>query len=248
MKSFLITLTSLIICSTSFAQEKELTPQQIRSIKRFENAKQQFLDRDYNYVVTYYDSIMAEYAYTRLATYKMASESYEQLAIMQPDSSLTYSNLAKDVYNEAEKWYGKMQLADKWDALKIEINEESQSEGESYQKPNFPGGMSAFYEYVRQALQYPQEAKEIGIEGRVNVVFVVNKDGSIDAVNALNHLGGGCKDEAVRVVANAPNFIPARRDGKPAYTQMQLPVLFSLIEDTPTKETKKEKRRRRRKG
>lgn len=243
MRHLLIFLIALFVYPSTFAQDEKLTPQQIRSVKRFENAKRQFLDRDYNYVVTYYDSIMAEYAYTRLVTYKMASESYKQLAITQPDSSLTYSNLAKDVYNEAEKWYGKMQLSDKWDSLKIEINEESKAEKGSYQKPDFPGGMSAFYEYIRKYLVYPQQAKDVGIEGRVNVVFVVNKDGSIEAVNALNYLGGGCDEEAVRVVTNAPNFIPARRDGKPDYTHMQLPVLFSLIEDTP-KETKKEKRRR----
>lgn len=237
-----------MIYSSSVAQEKELTPKQIKAKKRFETTKRHFLNSEYTRVIAYYDSILKKQVYTHFETYKMANESYSQLALTHSEDSETYSNLAEEAFNQAQKWFGKMQVADRWDSLKIELNQQEQVGKDSYQKPDFPGGMSAFYEYIRQELKYPQEAKEMGITGKVYVVFMVNKDGSIDAVNAINKLGGGCEEEAVRVITNAPHFIPGQRGGEPTYVRMRLPLVFDLIEEASSGKTKKQKRKKRKRG
>lgn len=236
-----------MIYSSSAAQEKELTPKQIEAKKRFENTKRHFLNSEYTRVIAYYDSILKKQIYTHFETYKMANESYSRLALTHSEDSEMYLNLAEEAFNQAQKWFGKMQVADRWDSLKIELSQPVQVGKVSYQKPDFPGGMSAFYEYIRQELKYPQEAKEMGITGKVYVVFIVNNDGSVDAVNAINKLGGGCEQEAVRVITNAPHFIPGQRGGKPTYVRMRLPLVFDL-EATSSGKTKKQKRKRKKKG
>lgn len=81
---------------------------------------------------------------------------------------------------------------------------------------------------VRQNLRYPAMAKANEIEGRVMVSFIVEKNGSITSVKALNDPGGGLADEAVRVIKELPKFEPALRGGKPARFSYRLPVTFSL--------------------
>ncbi len=246
MKHLLLFILFLLIYNPSIAQEKELTPAQIKAKERFEAAKQHFLNDEHEHVINYYDSILKKYAYTDLETYKMANESYSKLALINTEDSEAYVNLAEGAYNQALKWFGKMQVEEKWDSLKIEVNQKANLTNTSYTKPDFPGGMTAFYKYIRKELKYPQEAVEMGIEGRVHVTFIVNKDGSIDAINALNAVRGGCTEEAIRVISNASNFIPGKRDGKPVYIRIRIPVLFSLVDEV-SEESKSEKRRKRRK-
>ena len=81
---------------------------------------------------------------------------------------------------------------------------------------------------VRQNLRYPAMAKAIELDGRVMVSFIVEKDGSISSVKALNDPGGGLADEAVRVIKDLPKFEPAMRGGKPARFAYRLPVTFRL--------------------
>ena len=68
----------------------------------------------------------------------------------------------------------------------------------------------------------------MGIEGTVYVVFVVNTDGSIQDVVILRGVGGGCDEEAVRVVKNAPAWEPGRQRGRPVRVKMRLPIRFKL--------------------
>ncbi|MHA7130763.1 energy transducer TonB [Algoriphagus namhaensis] len=95
-------------------------------------------------------------------------------------------------------------------------------------QPNPPGGMSGWNEYLRKNLKYPTQARRMGIEGTVIVVFVVNVDGSIQDVDVLRGIGGGCDDEAIRVVENAPKWEPGKQRGKPVRTRMRLPIRFKL--------------------
>jgi protein TonB len=71
-------------------------------------------------------------------------------------------------------------------------------------------------------------AKESGIQGTVYVTFVVEKDGSITDVRVLRGIGGGCDEEAVRVVKNSPKWSPGKQRGKPVRVQYNLPVKFIL--------------------
>jgi periplasmic protein TonB len=90
------------------------------------------------------------------------------------------------------------------------------------------GGMEKFYEFVREKLKYPAPAKRMDIEGKVFVQFIVEKDGSITDVQSIKGIGGGCDEEAVRVVTAAPKWKPAKQRGKPVRQRMILPITFKL--------------------
>ena len=116
----------------------------------------------------------------------------------------------------------------------VEIEEPEEEETEEVflivEEPPAPvGGMEAFYNYVNENIQYPRQARTMRIEGRVFVQFVVDKDGSITNVEVLKGIGGGCDEEAVRVVKNAPKWHPGKQRGRPVRVKMVLPITFKLL-------------------
>lgn len=90
------------------------------------------------------------------------------------------------------------------------------------------GGMPQFYKYIGSNMKYPVSARRFGIEGKVFVQFVIEKDGSIKNVKVIKGIGGGCDEEAKRVMENAPNWNPGKQRGKPVKQQYTLPIQFSL--------------------
>lgn len=90
------------------------------------------------------------------------------------------------------------------------------------------GGMPAFYKYVGEKIKYPAQARRMGVEGRVFVEFVVNRDGSIVDVRAIKGIGAGCDEEAVRIVQSAPSWKPGKQRGKPVRQKMVIPIIFKL--------------------
>ena len=94
--------------------------------------------------------------------------------------------------------------------------------------PYFPGGMSELMKYLHENISYPQLAKESGIQGRVFVTFVVEKDGSVTDVRILRGIGCGCDEEAIRVVESMPKWIPGRQRNVPVRVRFNLPVKFTL--------------------
>ena len=95
-------------------------------------------------------------------------------------------------------------------------------------QPTPNGGISAFYEYVRKKLKYPAQARRMGIEGKVFVQFVVDKDGSITEVKAVKGIGAGCDEEAVRVIQGSPKWKPGKQRGRAVKVRMILPITFKL--------------------
>ena len=95
-------------------------------------------------------------------------------------------------------------------------------------EPEFPGGMEALYKYLGESIKYPQVAKENNITGKVYVTFVVEKDGSIANPRVLRDIGGGCGQEAIRVVKAMPKWKPGKQRGKAVRVQFNLPVSFNL--------------------
>ncbi|MBC7571646.1 MAG: energy transducer TonB [Spirosoma sp.] len=95
-------------------------------------------------------------------------------------------------------------------------------------QPEFPGGYSAFEEYMRKNLIYPAEAQKIGIKGRVFLSFIVHKDGQITDINVLKGLGSGCDEEAVRVIKAMPRWTPGSQDGRPLNVRYNWPILFGV--------------------
>ena len=96
------------------------------------------------------------------------------------------------------------------------------------QMPNFPGGETELYKYLQKNIQYPASAKNSGITGTVYVRFIVDNKGKISNVTLLRGIGGGCDEEAIRVVKEMPDWTPGKQNGKSVPVYFTLPVKFIL--------------------
>lgn len=94
--------------------------------------------------------------------------------------------------------------------------------------PEFPGGNQALHEFISTNIKYPLEAKKNNISGKVYVSFVVSSSGKIKETRILRGIGGGCDEEALRVVDLMPDWQPGKQNGKPVNVQYNLPILFQL--------------------
>jgi periplasmic protein TonB len=90
------------------------------------------------------------------------------------------------------------------------------------------GGMQAFYDFLGKKIRYPEQARRMGVEGRVFVEFVVGKDGRLTDVKVVKGIGAGCDEEAVRVVKGAPKWKPGKQRGRAVRVKMTVPVYFRL--------------------
>ncbi len=95
-------------------------------------------------------------------------------------------------------------------------------------QPEFVGGDDALRQYFTRNLNYPAEARRAGIQGTVFTTFIVEPDGSITNVEVIGGIGGGCDEEAIRLINNMPEWRPGRHNGQPARVQHRLPVRFNL--------------------
>ena len=98
--------------------------------------------------------------------------------------------------------------------------------------PEFPGGNDSLYAYIGRNIKYPETAKKEKIQGRVFVTFVIEKDGQVSSAKILRDIGGGCGEEAIRVVKNMPKWKPGTQRGKPVRVQFNLPIMFQLEKST----------------
>lgn len=96
------------------------------------------------------------------------------------------------------------------------------------QMPEFPGGDAARVKYLQQNLKYPELAREAGISGTVFVTFVVSRDGRLSDFKILRGIGGGCDEEAIRVLKQMPHWIPGKQGGRNVPVQFNLPIKFTL--------------------
>jgi len=96
------------------------------------------------------------------------------------------------------------------------------------EQPGYPGGDEARIKFLQENIKYPEEAKELGVQGKVFVTFVVEVDGSITDVRVLRGIGAGCDEEAIRVVKSMPKWVPGKQRGVPVRVQFNLPIKFTL--------------------
>lgn len=94
--------------------------------------------------------------------------------------------------------------------------------------PEFAGGEAKLYEYLGENIRYPDIARDGGITGKVLVKFVVEKDGSITNISVMRDIGGGCGEEAKRVVRGMPKWKPGKVGGRTVRSQFILPISFVL--------------------
>ncbi len=90
------------------------------------------------------------------------------------------------------------------------------------------GGMTEFLKWVAKTMKYPNQAKRMGVEGKVYVQFVIDKDGSITEVKAVRGIGAGCDEEAVRVLGMSKKWKPGKQRGRAVKQRMILPINFKL--------------------
>jgi protein TonB len=112
------------------------------------------------------------------------------------------------------------------------VEEEEIEEAEIFtvveESPSYPGGDAARIKFLQENIEYPQMARESGIQGTVYVTFVVEPDGRVSGVRVLRGIGGGCDEEAIRVVQKMPKWNPGKQRGKPVRVQFNMPIKFTL--------------------
>ncbi|MEJ6981209.1 energy transducer TonB [Pedobacter sp. P351] len=94
--------------------------------------------------------------------------------------------------------------------------------------PEFIGGQKEFARYVENNLKYPQAARQGNIQGKVYLSFIVEKDGRLTDIKIKQGLGGGCDEEAIRLLRNSPKWKPGLLKDVPVRTFFVLPVTFQL--------------------
>lgn len=108
----------------------------------------------------------------------------------------------------------------------------SKNEDEVFQNvevlPGFPGGLEAFGKFLGSNLRYPAYARKNNIQGRVFLSFVVEKDGALTNIQVARGIGGGCDEEAVRVISISPKWTPGIQNGKAVRTSFTIPIFFQL--------------------
>ncbi|MFO7873864.1 MAG: energy transducer TonB [Bacteroidales bacterium] len=152
-------------------------------------------------------------------------EPSEELIIVDDDVELEEEftiDADADVFTEVQEY----------EPIEIQQEEEEEEEDEIFMvvedQPQFPGGEEARQRFLEENLRYPQMAREAGIQGTVFVTFVVEPDGSVSNVEILRGIGGGCDEEAIRVVKQMPKWEPGRQRGQAVRVQFNMPIRFRL--------------------
>ncbi len=136
----------------------------------------------------------------------------DYIAFLQKNAAIAPGNAGRSSYPNK----GSVNDAEIFDTFALEV------------QPEPDGGMPGFYAYIGENLKYPASAKEMGLEGKVFLVFVIDTDGSISEVEVIKGVSPDIDREALRVVENAPNWKPGRQSGQPVKVRMRLPITFKL--------------------
>ena len=100
--------------------------------------------------------------------------------------------------------------------------------------PSFPGGLEELYKWIDNNVQYPAVARENGIEGRVILKFIVEKDGTLSDSTVIHSVHPMVDREALRLVGQMPKWNPGKRAGVPVRVRYCLPIKFKLGETKPS--------------
>jgi len=116
-------------------------------------------------------------------------------------------------------------------SLRTDAKSAQSTDGEIFtvveKMPEFPGGFSAFSQFMGEYIKYPKESLEKGVEGTVFLTFVIDEQGKIIDPKVMKSLDAACDREALRVISQSPKWIPGAQDGVPVKVQYVLPVKFA---------------------
>ncbi|UII29863.1 TonB family protein [Fulvivirga ulvae] len=158
----------------------------------------------------------------------------ENISVLNSDASYQeesdeYVNILKSSLVELNKWIpatlNKVPISQSFE-LEVSRNKEVFMIVEEPASPI--GGYESLYNYINSNLQYPHEARKVGIEGKLRVSFVVDKDGGITDIEVVKGLGFGCDLEAIRLLKEGPKWYPPYQRGKPVKQRIILPITFNL--------------------
>lgn len=99
--------------------------------------------------------------------------------------------------------------------------------------PKFAYGDDSLMKFIAKNIKYPAKAKEEGIKGTVYVSFIVDPQGNVTDTKVVKGIGGGCDEEAVRVISSMPKWTPAEANGKKIPARMFIPIRFMLSASNP---------------
>ncbi|RZL46499.1 MAG: energy transducer TonB [Pedobacter sp.] len=94
--------------------------------------------------------------------------------------------------------------------------------------PEFPGGMAAWSKFIQKNLRYPYTAQENGVQGKVFVSFVIEKDGSVSDVSLVKGIGSGCDEEALRVIKKSPLWKPGKQNNNKVRVRYNMPINYTI--------------------
>ncbi|PWJ40142.1 M56 family metallopeptidase [Sediminitomix flava] len=96
------------------------------------------------------------------------------------------------------------------------------------QPASFKGGLKGLLSWLTQEIQYPEQAKNMGVQGKVYVEFIVDREGDVTNATIKKGIGAGCDQEALRVIQNSPKWYPAKQRGYTVNQRLVLPINFKL--------------------
>lgn len=94
--------------------------------------------------------------------------------------------------------------------------------------PEFPGGLVAWSKFIQRNLRYPYMAQETGVQGKVFVSFVIEKDGSVSDVSLVRGIGAGCDEEAMRVIKKSPKWKPGKQNKQTVRVRYNMPINYTI--------------------
>ena len=166
------------------------------------------------------------------------TEQEEQKAPPPPPEAPKAEEIIEIAENDADVEETTIQASDETDKavevkyVPVEVEEEEVEEQQIFQvveeMPEFPGGMGECMKWLGKNMKYPTISQENGVQGRVIVQFVVNRDGSIVDATVARGVDPYLDKEALRVVGLMPKWKPGKQRGKAVRVKYTVPVMFRL--------------------
>jgi len=211
------------------AAQAESVKSNLKNLAMLKDIMSRLINED---LVPIYDKYFTEAELNDFITF-YKSPSGQKLIGIQPDIQKDLTSIMLKKYMPAVMDSVKKQRGSEKDSYSTRYRlQDSISKEQVYQvveqMPQYPGGQDELAKFLGQHIKYPEAAKKDSISGRVYVQFVVNKTGQINNVKLVRGIGGGCDEEAIRVVKMMPLWTPALQNGKPVSVFFNLPIVFTL--------------------
>ena len=165
----------------------------------------------------------------------------EDAVIEEVQDTIASDNIVEDLivsedfqYSDATTEYDAVTVASAEEITREQEMQPQQSETSNKvyetaeRMPSFPGGAEALFRFLNSNMRYPEVAEENGVQGRVLVTFIVERDGAISDVKVAKSVDPSLDKEAVRIIKSMPRWNPGTQDGKPVRVKYTVPVTFKL--------------------